>query len=220
MLAPPDDDTLPTSDTSANQPAQIPMFKWPFLAGMLLVGIVLFTLAAFLPSRSAKSQLIVSPEKQQAIANQLPLKVHVIGEVNSPGLYECRPNERINDAILRAGGATPNANINAINLSAFLEDGQQINVPSLIATAPSATPAPLEMTASLATQPATATLLNLNTATREQLEALPQVGPTTASHILAMRQARGQFKSVEELEEIPGIGMKTMQTLRPLVTVH
>ncbi len=196
------------------------MFKWPFLAGMLLVGIVLFTLAAFLPSRSVKSQLIEPPHEKQALTNQLPVKVHVIGEVNSPGLYECRPNERIHDAILRAGGATPNANLNAINLSAFLEDGQQIKVPSLIAATPSLTPTPLEMTTPPATPSVTTAPLNLNTATREQLEALPQVGPTTASHILAMRQARGQFKSVEELEEIPGIGMKTMQTLRPLVTVH
>lgn len=195
------------------------MVKWPFLAVMLLTAVGLFTLGTFLPARSPKSQLIEPVTNNPAVSSQTPIKVHVVGEVLAPGLYECRPNERVNDAILRAGGATPNANINAINLSAFLEDGQQINVPSVVATAPVEvpptaaipTPAPVQ---TFATKP-----LNLNTATREQLEALPQIGPATANNILTLRQQRGTFKSVEELDQVPGIGAKKMETLRPLVTV-
>jgi competence protein ComEA len=220
MFAPPDDDTLPTSDAPANSSAPAPMFKWPFLAVMIVAAVGLFALAAFLPSRSTKSQLIEPPVEKQALTNQLPLKVHIIGEVNSPGLYVCRSNERIQDAIMRAGGATPNADMNAINLSAFLEDGQQIRVPALVVSTPNPTIAPAEVATPAVAQPVAGTPLNLNTATQEQLEALPTIGPATASHILAMRQVKGQFKSVEELDEIPGIGIKTMQTLRPLVTVN
>lgn len=218
MLAPPDT-TPPTHDTAVNPSTPVPMFKWPFLAAMVLVAVALIGLAAFLPSRSVKSQLIVPAEKKQAVTSQLPLKVHVVGEVKKPGLYEFQPNQRIDDAITRAGGATPNANLNAINLSAFLEDGKQIKVPSVLDTAIT-----VHATSTKASTPPTPNdfvqnPLNLNTATHAQLESLPLIGSGTADKILTLRKRKGKFTSVSELEEIPGLGDRTLEKLRPLVTV-
>lgn len=202
MSVPPDDTTTP-------------QFKWPLLAAIVLVAVGLFVLGK-LPAQSPKAQLLVPPARDQKLAK--PIQVHVIGAVKMPGLYACRSTERIQDAINRAGGPTPDANINAVNLSAFLEDGQQINVPTVVVPAPASPPPPIAFTGGF--EPSHSRPLNLNTATREELETLPGIGPITAEKILAARQKNNGFKSVEELDEIPGIGVKTIETLRPLVTVN
>ena len=203
--------SVPPDDTTA------PRFKWPFLAAIFLVAVGLFVLGKS-PSHSPKAQLLVPPAKDQKLA--APIKVHVIGAVKMPGLYECRSTERIQDAINRAGGPTSDANINAVNLSAFLEDGQQINVPSVVVVAPAPVSPQPPVAYTNSFEPPNNQPLNLNTATREQLEALPGIGPVTAEKILVARQKKNGFKSVEELDEIPRIGAKTIEQLRPLVTVN
>ncbi len=186
---------------------------------MLLLAMTFFILGVFLPGRSGKSQLIEPVTEKPGTTNQTPIKVHVVGEVNKPGLYEFQPKQRINDAIARAGGATPNANVNAINLSAFLEDGKQIKVPSVLDTAPNSQTASAKANAPSTPNDFVNNPLNLNTATHAQLEALPLIGSGTADRILTLRKKKGKFTSVSELEEIPGLGDRTLEKLRPLVTI-
>jgi competence protein ComEA len=147
--------------------------------------------------------------------------VHVAGAVRDAGVYRLRAGARVNDALARAGGATPRADLSQVNLAAKVEDGRQVLVPRRVAAAgaPAATgPAPAATgTATAPGQPAVP--VNLNTATLEQLDTLPGVGPATAQKILDYRQEHGGFGSVDELGEVPGIGDVRLAALRDQVRV-
>lgn len=137
------------------------------------------------------------------------LFVHVVGAVRHPGLYRLAQGSRVADAVARAGGATRTAQLELVNLAAPLADGAQVVVPRRGAIAGgagqgggvTASPGPV----------------HLNTATLEQLDALPGVGPVTAEKILAYRQEHGAFGAVDELDAIPGIGPARLDELRDLV---
>jgi competence protein ComEA len=134
--------------------------------------------------------------------------VHVVGAVRRPGLYRLRDGTRVADALSRAGGATRRADLAAVNLAAPLADGSQIVVPRRAAAgavAPGATSS-------------TPAKVSLASATLEQLDALPGVGPVTAHKILDYRQQHGALRSVDDLDAIPGIGPARVEQLRDLVT--
>ncbi len=139
--------------------------------------------------------------------------VHVAGAVRDAGVYRLRTGARVDDAIGRAGGATARADLSQVNLAAKVEDGRQVLVPRRAPAPPAAAPAG----GPAATAPGVP--VSLNSATMEQLDELPGVGPATAQKILDYRQANGGFGSVEELGEVPGIGDKRLATLRELVRV-
>ncbi len=133
-----------------------------------------------------------------------PLVVDVAGAVRRPGLYRLAPGTRIADAVARAGGATAKADVNLVNLAAPLADGEQVVVPVRGAAAVAA--------GALPTAP-----LDLNSASAEQLDALPGIGPATAAKIVAYRQAHGPFRSVDGLDAVPGIGPSRIEQLKGLV---
>jgi competence protein ComEA len=149
------------------------------------------------------------------------LVVHVAGAVRRPGVYRMRAGSRVDDAVTRAGGARRRADLSALNLAAELEDGRQVLVP-LRAPAATAAVAPGPTTASPSTAAAPATPgvpLNLNTATPEQLDQLDGIGPTTAQHIVEYREAHNGFGSVDELDQVPGIGETRLAAIRDKVRV-
>jgi competence protein ComEA len=139
-----------------------------------------------------------------------PLFVNVVGAVRQPGLYRLKEGARVADAVTRAGGPTPKAQIESVNLAARIADGEQIVVPRRGLGPPVGVAGAAGGTA--ATGP-----VHLNSATLEQLDALPGVGPVTAQKILDYRQKHGSFGSVDELDAISGIGPARLGTLRDLV---
>ncbi len=146
------------------------------------------------------------------------LVVHVVGAVRRPGLYRLREGARVADAVARAGGSTRRAELAALNLAAPLVDGVQVLVP-VKATVVGVT-APGGETAAVP-DPAVAGLgakVSLGTATAEELDELPGVGPVTAQKILDYRAEHGPFRSVDELDAVPGIGPTRVEQLRDLVT--
>jgi competence protein ComEA len=148
--------------------------------------------------------------------------VHVSGAVKQAGVYRLAPDSRVADAIEQAGGASENADLDALNLAEPLQDGQKIHVPRKgEASTPTTASVSLPRTPHSKPQ-ATAVQfpINLNTATAEQLEAIPGIGPVLAQRIIEYRQTHGRFQSVDELLEVRGIGSKRLESMRPYVTVR
>jgi competence protein ComEA len=150
----------------------------------------------------SQSQPDVAPTSSGASAF-----VHILGAVREPGLYELRSGDRVVDAVAAAGGFTPKADESAVNLARFVTDGEQIVVPRA-GEAPQAAPGT-----------SAGGLVNINTADGALLETLPGIGPVTAQHILDHREANGGFATIEDLQDVPGIGEVTFAGMRDLVTL-
>jgi competence protein ComEA len=138
--------------------------------------------------------------------------VDVVGAVRRPGLYRLQQGSRIADALTRAGGAIGKADLAQVNLAAPLADGEQIVIPKRGAAVTAASGG-----GSAAVPGAPSAPVQLSTATLEQLDSLPGVGPVTAQKILDYREKHGAFSSVDELDAVPGIGPKRLDQLRDLV---
>ena len=142
------------------------------------------------------------------------LYVHVAGAVRRPGLLRVADGSRLAVAIARAGGPTRGADLSGVNLAQPLEDGQQVIVP--VRAGRGAAGGPPRSTGAPAPAGAPAAL-SLATATLEELDALDGIGPTIAKRIVEYRQAHGGFRSLDELQEVDGIGEKRFATLRKLL---
>jgi competence protein ComEA len=142
--------------------------------------------------------------------------VDVAGKVRRPGVYTLAAGSRVYEALRAAGGVRRGASTLALNLAAPVLDGEQIVV-GVASVAPVAGPPPGASPA--ATSATSAALIDLNTATLEQLESLPGVGPVLGQNILDWRNANGRFTSVDQLSDVSGIGDVRLAQLRPLVTV-
>jgi competence protein ComEA len=197
-----------------NIPGGITVTRRRALAGALLLAALLVVagrhlLAAGAPEPPRSAPIVAEKARDQEAPK---LVVHVVGAVRRPGLYRLREGSRIADALARAGGATRKADLALVNLAAPVADGVQVVVPRRLPTAATAAPAAPGAPAGAAQGP-----VHLNTATLEQLDALPGVGPVTAQKILDYRQQNGGFASVDELDAVPGIGPARMEQLRELV---
>uniref|UniRef100_UPI0028DD26F4 ComEA family DNA-binding protein n=1 Tax=Rothia mucilaginosa TaxID=43675 RepID=UPI0028DD26F4 len=190
-----------------------------------------------------------SASAQGGASGEATVRVHVAGAVNNPGVYTLPAQGRAVDAIAAASGAAADADLDRVNLAGALSDGVQIYVPHRGETAAPAQIQPNGGTANAGqgnaangaaqngasqggTQPQPArtltpagsaqkgsTPVNINTATAEELQTLPRIGPAMAQRIIAWREAHGGFRSVDELDAVPGIGPSMLENLRPLVTV-
>ena len=190
-----------------------------------------------------------SASAQGGASGEGTVRVHVAGAVNNPGVYTLPAQGRAVDAIAAASGAAADADLDRVNLAGALSDGVQIYVPHRGETAAPAQIQPNGGTANAGqgnaangaaqngasqggTQPQPArtltpagsaqkgsTPVNINTATAEELQALPRIGPAMAQRIIAWREAHGGFRSVDELDAVPGIGPSMLENLRPLVTI-
>lgn len=193
---------------------------------------------------TAQSGAHPSESAQGGASGEATVRVHVAGAVNNPGVYTLPAQGRAVDAIAAASGAAADADLDRVNLAGSLSDGVQIYVPHRGETAAPAQIQPNGGTANAGqgnaangasqggTQPQPArtltasgsaqkgsTPVNINTATAEELQSLPRIGPAMAQRIIAWREAHGGFRSVDELDAVPGIGPSMLENLRPLVTV-
>jgi competence protein ComEA len=178
------------------------------LALLLFVGSKLLAR----PQPSAGLAPPVAPPTQTAAAPTVVV-IDVVGAVRRPGLYRLQQGARIADAVARAGGATTKADLALINLAAPLADGEQVVVPKRGAVAPPAVPSGVGGSAGVPSSGP----VHLSTATLEQLDSLPGIGPVTAQKILDYRQKHGAFTSADELDAVPGIGPARLDQLKDLV---
>lgn len=165
-------------------------------------------------------------EEAKDAASGAKIVVHVAGAVNRAGVVELPPGSRIHEAIAAAGGSGPGADLNRLNLAAVLTDGQKIHIPQLGDPADSPGTAASETgsggggSGTGTSEPgADGAKIDLNTASVEELGALPRVGPVLAQRIVDWRKEHGRFTSVEELDAVDGVGPKMLETLLPLVRI-
>jgi competence protein ComEA len=182
------------------------------IAGALLLIAALFVAGRYLAGAGAAEERTAAvPIAGELRAEPMPrLVVHVVGAVRRPGLYRLANGARIADALRRAGGATRRADLSLVNLAAPVSDGTQVVVPRRVPAV--ATGGGEGAAASTAGGP-----VHLNTATVDQLDELPGVGPVTAQKIVDWREQHGAFSSVDDLDAIPGIGPARLEQLRELV---
>jgi competence protein ComEA len=185
-----------------------------------IVGVcVLLALLALVGQRLAQAGAASEPEPVAAELEPVAarparpvLVVHVVGEVRRPGLYRLRDGARIADAVHHAGGAARGADLAAVNLAAPLVDGIQILVPRRDA------PGSVGSGEPSGGGSATGGMVSLSSATVEELDELPGVGPITAQKIVDYRAEHGPFASADDLDAVPGIGPTRIEQLRDLVT--
>jgi competence protein ComEA len=144
--------------------------------------------------------------------------VHVAGAVAKPGVYDLAGGARVIDAIEAAGGGAPDADLNRLNLAAKVADGQRVLVQHVGEAAPAGS-ASAGGSSSGSGSADPSGLVNLNSATQAELEALPGIGPSLAGSIITERERRGGFRSVNELRDVRGIGEKRFADLKDKVTI-
>ncbi|MGQ7338130.1 helix-hairpin-helix domain-containing protein [Streptococcus suis] len=207
-------------------------YKWqialPAAAGLLLTTFLIFSQ----PAKSDQTGLTDFPQTEQTLSSQeqtdgsstasseepSQLVVDVKGAVAKPGLYTLEAGARVNDAVEAAGGLTSQANPKSINLAQKLSDEAVVYVASKdenISVVASTT-----ASSAMSQEEKNTSLVNLNTATEADLQTISGIGAKRATDIIAYREANGGFKSVDDLNNVSGIGDKTMESIRPYVTVE
>lgn len=146
--------------------------------------------------------------------------VQVAGAVRHPGVYKVSPEERVFQAIDRAGGFSDDADRQSLSLAAELSDGCRVYVPRTGEVAPGASVTPEPQPASAGQAGSTpGGAVSLNSAGLAELDALPGIGPAIAQDIITYREAKGPFTSIDQLMDVPGIGPSKLEQLRPLVAL-
>jgi competence protein ComEA len=181
--------------------------QWYWLAALLIVGVLLGVGVLFLvtrPPRGAPIVLLPAP-------TPAPITVYVSGKVNRAGLYTLPSGSRVNDAIQAAGGFSDDANTGLLNLAELLVDGEQIDVPEITTTSITE--------GGVGLSNPSLTLVDINTASVEQLDTLPEIGPKTAQNIIDYRNANGPFARIENIMDVTGIGQVTFDKIKDLITI-
>lgn len=186
------------------------------LMSLLLAGMGCSRQAVLYDSSGASEELLETEAKEAKAGDRTEeaealagICVYVCGEVVKPGVYELEASARIGEAVEAAGGMTEEAAESWLNLAEHVTDGQKIEVPSK------------EQAQKLKEQAAEQEngLVNLNTATAEQLMALSGIGESKAADILSYREQKGGFQSIEELMQIPGIKERVFEKIKDQITV-
>jgi len=181
------------------------------VAGLSVVLTIVILLFIYYPSRTPPNApiKIFPPPPTPTLS---PLNIHVSGAVNRPGVVEVSPGARVQDAITAAGGPAADADLESTNLAAPLLDGQHLRIP---AVGESTTPVSQPEQAGAAIP----LLININSATAEELTALPGVGQATAAKIVAYRQEHGPFTQIEKIMDVSGIGEGKFNGFKEMITV-
>lgn len=169
------------------------------IALLIISVIIIYLLTKISPEESNYEELQIETTEQTEELTEISktIKVHIAGSVINEGIVELEEGARVADAITAAGGTTPDANMQNVNLAYKIQDGQKIYIPNMNDEVETEI-IQAENKTSLNTG-----LVNLNTATQTELELLTGIGPSTATKIIEYREQNGRFTSIEELKEVP-----------------
>jgi competence protein ComEA len=198
-------DTSTSRNRRLRSASFLPAFT-ALLIGVTVVAAVVTTAALVIADRFDRPSMIVGPAELPTITAQID------GSVATPGVYPLPAGARLDDLVTGAGGLAPDADVSDLNLAARVADGERIVIPSLAR----ATPAPEPTGGDDEDAPL---LVNINTATVEELDRLPGIGPVIGERIVAYRQENGPFGSVDALAEVDGISDRLLERLRPYIAL-
>lgn len=153
----------------------------------------------------------IESEVKKVDTAEKQISAYICGEVMKPGVYTMKEGDRVEALLDAAGGFTPNADPNVVNLSAKIQDEEKIRIPS---KNENITEQEDSSTAGIKGK------VNINSATKEQLETLDRIGSTLAQRIIDYRNAHGRFKTIEELKNVSGIGDKTFEHFKDNISVN
>ena len=157
--------------------------------------------------------------EETPVAGSGDVQVHISGAVANPGVYRLSVDQRLADAVADAGGASADAELDAVNLAQWLQDGQQYHIPKAGETGTVQSEAADSPALVAAVDAGCGDLMDLNAASEAELDTLPRIGPVRAGDIVAYRELNGPFTSVDQVTEISGIGPATLEGIRPFVAV-
>lgn len=193
------------------------MKNWKWLLGGILLGLLLSGLYRLvsLPQNTQSFTLVtvtpnLTPEPSPTVSL---IQVHVVGQVNLPGVYSLPEGANVQDAIDAAQGPTELAQQDLLNLAATLTDGQRVYIPSK-------DEAQVDLDSDQRSLGVTLdSLININTASQEELDTLPGIGSVRAKAIIAYRTQNGFFMTIDDLLKVEGIGETTFNELKDFITV-
>lgn len=163
----------------------------------------------------AKEPETDAPQPAETVSTDDRIFVDIKGQVERPGLYELSPHERVDGVVEMAGGFTKDADRNAVNLALKVSDEMMVYVPKK-----GEVESPLPPGSPSGTSGGEAALVNINSATSEEIQTLPGIGPSKAAAFIQYREENGPYRSVDDIKNISGIGEKTFERLKELITVQ
>lgn len=179
-----------------------------YLASGILFGLFLAALVWVVARNPSGEAVLLRPAPTEK-----PVIVYITGAVPRPGVYALPKNARVQDAISAAGGFLAEADKSQINLAALLEDGEKLDIPYIEGASPVlGTPVPEVVTS-------TTELIDINIASAAELESLPGIGSKLAQEIINYREQHGPFLTIDDLDDVPGIGIGLIERFRDQVTV-
>ncbi|WP_028307641.1 helix-hairpin-helix domain-containing protein [Desulfitibacter alkalitolerans] len=190
-------------------------FQKPHIILVILAAAVIFSSGAYYARMNNTNEPVVFKEKaeMEAEAATGQVVVHVSGQVVNPGIYEFSRDKRVDDAVKKAI-PLPDADLDKLNLAEVLRDGQKIHVPSLVKNSQNV------QKAVQGNNSGSSQLININTASQNELEKLPGIGPALALRIIDYREQNGGFKNIDEIKQVSGIGEKKYASIKNLITTY
>lgn len=177
------------------------------LCGVFVVTLIVITASQQISSENVPQELVVSNTPPATQLQAQVVTVHVVGDVNKPGIYQLEEESRLVDALMAAGGVTDGAEACGLNLARVVKDGEQLVV---LSSANGCSDIPSNTQKSQ---------VSLNTTDAVGLDTLPGIGPTLSARIISWREQYGPFTQIDGLLEVPGIGQKLFDSIKDLVTL-
>ena len=180
-----------------------------YMASGILFGLFVAALVWVVARNPSGEAITLRP-----VPTDKPIVVYITGAVPRPGVYALHQGARVQDIISAAGGFLADAEKTDINLARILDDGEQLDIPYMEGASPVIIEAP-----AMTESPASAELIDINTASQAELETLPGIGPTSAQKIIDYREQNGPFITTEDVINVSGIGPVTYDRIKDLITV-
>ena len=194
--------------------------KLVLIAAILLIAVGIFYNFLKEDKEEISYENIIVQDVENVVSNEEIveekeyIKIHITGQVKIPGIIELEYGARISDAIEKAGGLTEFASLKNVNLAYKLEDGQKLYIPTTEEDVESVLMENGENIIQNTNLSGKSKMININKANESELEEIPGVGPSMASKIVNYRKENGEFKNIEDLKNISGIGEKKFETMR------